>query len=100
LDSIINQESEWSANRSKLHAQKQINLLVNRINLLKIEEERAAKRIGYTKVKTMKILEMKKRNQEISLYKSASIKNEEAFLKLLQKEIMNNISSRNYNRKK
>lgn len=40
---------------------------MNRINLLKKEEEKTAKRIEDTKKKTDRVIDMKRRNQEMNL---------------------------------
>lgn len=61
-----NEMSEWMAKKVLQQSEKQIDLIMNRINLLKKEEEKTFKRIDETKRKTDKVIEQKRSNQEIN----------------------------------
>lgn len=49
--------SEWMAKKHLQQSEKQIDLVLNRINLLKKEAERTTKRIEETKKKTDKVID-------------------------------------------
>ena len=79
-------KSVWLAKKAHLDTEKNINLLANRIALLKKEEERALKKIQDTRQKTKNILESKKRNEDVNQRKSFNRKHDDEFLTLMQKK--------------
>ncbi|KAL4496949.1 hypothetical protein ABPG72_002105 [Tetrahymena utriculariae] len=78
--------SEWMAKKNRQQSEKQIDLILNRINLLKKEQEKTQKKIEDTKIKTQKVIDMKRRNQEMNQQKNFSRQNDGEYLKLLQRK--------------
>ena len=52
------------AKKIRLHIEKDVELLRNRVKMLQIEEDKALKKINETKKKTKQILELKQKNDE------------------------------------
>ncbi len=59
------ERSVWLAKKAHSETEKNIELLANRIELLRTEEERTLKKIHDTRSKTKNILETKKRNEDV-----------------------------------
>lgn len=65
-----NEKSLWLAKKAHHDTEKNISLLMNRLALLKKEEERSQKKISDVRTKTKKILESKKRNEDMNVKKN------------------------------
>ena len=74
------------AKKGEHQLEKQIELLVNRISLLKVEEERQMNKISDAKCRAVKLIEMKRRNLELNSLKNSNYLDDEKNLKLIQKK--------------
>ena len=53
------------ARKARVKAEEDVRLLVNRLNHLKLEEEKTRKRIEETETRAQEVLELKKKHHEV-----------------------------------